>query len=81
MCQQIAMAGGGVYVRADNTNTALRVLSKELDSMKKSDIETTVYAEYDEQFQALAWIVLLLLFVDMFILDKKNPALRNLKLF
>ena len=34
MCQQIAMAGGGVYVRADNTNTALRVLSKELDSMK-----------------------------------------------
>lgn len=81
MCQQIALAGGGVYVRADNTNTALRVLNKELDSMKKSDIETTVYAEYDEQFQALAWIVLLLLFVDMFILDKKNPALRRLKLF
>ncbi len=81
MCQQIALAGGGVYVRADNTNTALRVLNKELDSMKKSDIETTFYAEYDEQFQALAWIVLLLLFVDMFILDKKNPALRNLKLF
>ena len=81
MCQQIALAGGGVYVRADNTNTALRVLNKELDSMKKSDIETTVYAEYDEQFQALAWIVLLLLFVDMFILDKKNPALRKLKLF
>lgn len=81
MCQQIALAGGGVYIRADNTNNALKVLNKELDAMKKSTIETTVYAEYDEQFQALAWIALLFLFVDMFILDKKNPALRNLKLF
>ena len=31
MCQQIAQAGNGVYVRCDNTNTAMRALQQELD--------------------------------------------------
>jgi Ca-activated chloride channel family protein len=81
MCQEIAAAGKGIYVRSDNASSALRVLSKELDSMTKADVETSAYSEYDEQFQALAWIVLFLLFVDVFILERKNDIFRNVKLF
>lgn len=81
MCQEIAEAGGGVYVRSDNSIGALRVLASELDKMTKADMETSVYSEYDEQFQGLAWIILVLLLVDMVVLERKNKLWRNIKLF
>lgn len=81
MCQEIAAAGKGIYVRSDNTNGALRVISAEIDKMKKADVESSVYSEYDEQFQGLAWIILVLLLLDMFILERKNELLRDVKLF
>ncbi len=81
MCQQIAQAGGGIYVRTDNSNAALKVLQQELDKMNKSDMESTVYSEYDEQFGALAWMALFLLFADMLILERRNAKLRKINIF
>lgn len=81
MCREIAAAGNGVYVRSDNSNGALRVLTSELDKMTKADVESSVYSEYDEQFQGLVWIILIILLADVFILERKNKLLRNLKLF
>ena len=34
-----------------------------------------------EQFQAVAWIILLLLLTEMLILERKNPLFRNIHLF
>lgn len=81
MCQQIAQAGGGIYVRSDNSNAALKMLLQELGKMNQADIETTVYTEYDEQFPSLAWLILALLLIDMFIMDARNEKLKNIKLF
>jgi Ca-activated chloride channel homolog len=81
MCQDIAAAGKGIYVRADNSNTALKILEGQLDKMTKSELESTVYSEYDEQFDGLAWIVLALLIVDILIQERKNKHLRNVRLF
>jgi len=81
VCQEIAAAGKGVYVRSDNTNGALRVISAQLDKMTKANVESTVYSEYDEQFQGFAWIILILILVDVFILERKNKYLRKIKLF
>lgn len=81
MCQEIAAAGNGLYVRADNTNSALRALQNEIEKMNKSELESKVYSEYDEQFQLLAWIVLALLVVEFLILDRRNRIFRKVKLF
>jgi hypothetical protein len=81
MGQEIAKAGEGIYVRADNTSSATRALSEEVKKMKKADIESKVYSEYDEQFQGLAWIALILLLVDVFILDRKNSWLKKVNFF
>ena len=81
MCQEIAKAGGGAYIRVDNTNTAQKLLQKEIDKLAKADLETTVYSDFDEQFQVLAWIALVLLALEMLILLKKNPLFKNIKLF
>ncbi len=81
MCRRIAQAGNGIYLRADNTNTALRVLTKELDGLAKSEIETTVYADYNEQYQSFVWIALLLLIVDFFVFSRKNKRLSKIELY
>ena len=81
MCREIAAAGNGMYVRSDNTNAALRTLEKQIDKMKKSEIESKVYSEYDEQFQIPAWIALFLLIVEVLVLDRKNRVFRKIKLF
>lgn len=81
MCQEIAAAGKGIYVRADNTNSALRALQSEINKMDKAELESKVYSEYDERFQTLAWIVLILLILEYLILERKNRIFRKIKLF
>ena len=81
MCQEIAQAGNGIYVRVDNTNGAQKAISQEINKMAKADVETQVYTEFNEQFQAVAWIILLLLLAEMLILERKNPLFRNIHLF
>ncbi|MCC8197406.1 MAG: VWA domain-containing protein [Tannerellaceae bacterium] len=81
MCQEIAAAGQGMYVRADNTNSALKALQNEIDKMNKSEVESRIYSEYDEQFQTLAWIVLFLLIAEFLTMDRKNRIFRKIKLF
>ena len=81
MCQEIAQAGRGMYVRADNTNAALRALQNELEKMSTSEIESQVYSEYDERFPTLAWIVLVLLVLEFLTSERKNRLFRHIKLF
>lgn len=81
MCQEIAQAGKGAYVRCDNTNTAMRALQQELDRIATTDLETTVYADYNEQYQSFVLIALLLLVIDFFILMRQNHRLSRMDLF
>lgn len=80
-CKKIAEAGGGVYVRADNSNAALRVLKNELDKMAKAEVESKVYSEYNEQFQVIAWFVLALLIAEFFVLERRNRLLKHVQIF
>ena len=81
MGQQIAKAGGGAYIRVDNTNNAQKLLLKELDKLSKDEVTTDVYSEYDDQFEFIAWIVLFLLTLDILLLPGKSRFTRNIKLF
>ena len=81
MCREIAKTAGGLYVRCDNTNTALRSIKKELETLATADIETTVYADYNEQYQSFALLALLLLVIDFFIFNRKNKSLARFDLF
>lgn len=81
MCQEIAREGKGIYVRVDNSNAAQKAISQEIDKMAKADVETQVYTEFNEQFQAVAWLVLLLLLADTLLLNRKNPLFRHIRLF
>lgn len=81
MCRKIAEAGRGLYVHADNSNSALKSLQNELEKLEKGEVEGLVYSEYDEKFQWFAWGMLVLLFVEVCVFDKKNKLFRNVRLF
>ncbi|MBQ4386042.1 MAG: VWA domain-containing protein [Prevotella sp.] len=81
MCRQLADAGGGAYIHVENNSRAQEQLDNELDKLAKKEISSTIYSDYDEQFQAVGIIVLLLLIVEICILEIKNPLLKNVSLF
>jgi len=78
MCQDIAVAGNGLYARTDNTNNALKALQKELDKLSKSEVENKVYTSYDEKYYIPAWILLFILVTEFFILDRRNRVLSRM---
>ena len=81
MCKQVAAAGGGVYIHVENNSAAQQQLDNELDKLSKKETSTTVYSDYDEQFQAFGILALLLLIIEICILDRRNPLLKRLSLF
>ncbi len=81
MCQEIAAAGGGVYVRADNSVMAVKSLLGELDKLNKTEMEGMIYSEYNEQYAVIGWIVFVLLLLEVLLSERKNPLFKNIKLF
>jgi len=81
MCKEIAQAGKGMYVRADNSNNALKSLQSELDKLQNKSTDDKAYSDYDEKFRFFAWIMLVLLLVEVCVFDKKNKLFRNVRLF
>ena len=81
MAMEIARNGGGLYVRADNSNTAIRALEAQLDELETGKSTSLSYSEYDEKFPLMAWILLVILFIEILIYDKKNRLFRNVRLF
>lgn len=79
--KEIAKAGGGMYIHVDQTNQAQSILAKEIEKMQKEDISTSMYSEYDEQFIAVAILLLLVLIAECCITEKQNPLFRKITLF
>ena len=81
MCKQIAAAGGGAYIHVENNSNAQDLLDQELDKLSKKETQTTIYSDYDEQFQAFAILALLLLIIEVCLLESKNPIAKRFSLF
>jgi Ca-activated chloride channel family protein len=81
MLQKIAQAGKGMYIRANNTQMGLNALFNEVNKMEKTELESQVYADYDEKFQYFLGFGIFLLLVDFIVLERKNKYLKNIKLF
>ncbi len=78
---QIAVTGNGNYVRATNTQLGLLPLFDEINRMERAEFKEKVYADFDDQFQYLLALALIILVVDFFILERKNRWLQQLNLF
>ena len=76
----IAKAGNGIYVNANNSD-ALSELLKQLGKIKKTKLQASIYTIHDELFPIFAWILLVLLVADIFILERKISWLSKITFF
>ena len=79
--KKIALSTNGNYVRANNSNIGLDEIFAQIKKMKKQDLESKMFTEYNDQFQIFAAIALFLLITDFIIMDRKNRRLANIRLF
>lgn len=79
--RDIAFETGGKYVRATNSSLGLNTIFDEISNMKKQEMEGAVFSEYNDQFQVIALIMLIILLVDFFIMERKNRKLSKINLF
>lgn len=79
--KKIALSTNGNYVRANNSNIGLDEIFSAIKKMRKQDLESTMFTEYNDQFQIFAAITLLMLLGDFIIMERKNRRLANIRLF
>lgn len=81
MLQEIASTTGGAYVRATKQSIGLKEIVDRLKELDESDLATTRFEAFDEQFQYPLVVALLLLLVEWLILDRRNPLLARFNIF
>ncbi|MBN1252794.1 MAG: VWA domain-containing protein [Bacteroidales bacterium] len=81
MLIDIANAGGGIYIRANNFRTGLSKLYDEIEKLDKTELEAYVYSDYEDVFQYIIFLALMIILFDFLILERKNRKLEKLKLF
>jgi Ca-activated chloride channel family protein len=79
--QQIADLGEGGYVDGGNTEEVVEYVSETLAQMDKKEFEAKQFADFKDQFQWFLGGALLLLFLDVFFLERRTAWLRKLNLF
>ena len=80
MAEDIAKAGGGIYL-SGNAGDAVGQLDEQLKKLAKSDLQKVVYSQHDEQFPVFAWLALIFLVCEVFVLSRKNSWLRKINFF
>ena len=70
MLREIADITGGKYFRAQDPK-ALQSIYQTIDTLEKSEIETTRFYRYRELFPGLAWLALMLLLAEALLLHTR----------
>jgi Ca-activated chloride channel homolog len=79
--KKIAVTANGNYVRASNSNIGLDEIFNQIRKMKTQELESSMYTEYNDQFQIFAAVALFLLILDFIVMERKNRRLERLRLF
>ncbi len=81
LLKKIASSSEGKYASGNSTRASVNFLMEEISTMEKKQFETSLFADYEDQFQWLLAPALLLLLLDVFILERKTQWFKNLNLF
>jgi Ca-activated chloride channel family protein len=61
--REITSAGNGSYIRATNSRLGLSMLFDQISAMEKQEMDIRKYSEYDEKFQYMIGLALILIFI------------------
>lgn len=77
----IAKKGNGAYIDGSNTEEVVEFVKETLSQMDKKEFEAKQFADFKDQFQWFLGGAILLLFLDIFLLERKTEWLKKLNLF
>ncbi len=78
---EMAEEANGQYINGNTTNEVVETVGDILNKMDKKEFEAKQFADFKDQFQWFLGVAILLLFLDIFLLDRKTAWLRRLNLF
>ncbi|MCS6808235.1 MAG: VWA domain-containing protein [Bacteroidota bacterium] len=79
--QECASIGGGVYVRASNTEFGLNLILEEIGKMEKKEFGTKVFTNFEDRFQYVLGLALLFLLWEMLLSARRTQWWQKLNLF
>jgi Ca-activated chloride channel homolog len=78
---KIAKATKGSYINGRNTAEVVEFIKNELNRIQKTEFESTQLSNFQSQFQWFLGLGFLLLFFDIFFLERKTAWVKKLDLF
>ncbi|SHG64567.1 Ca-activated chloride channel family protein [Salegentibacter echinorum] len=79
--KQIARTTNGDYFDGKVTGTVTEQVKEALLNIEKTEFEAKQYADYESQFQWFVGLAVFLLFLDIFLLERKTGWVKKLNLF
>lgn len=79
--QQVAAAGDGIYVRANNTTAGLNQVFEQISKMEKKKYETKMFSDYEDRFQYFLALALFLFVLELLIFERKSKFAGKINLF
>lgn len=80
MLQQIAAAGNGKFIMANNQRDGLEKMLDEINKLEKTKFEERMFSDYEDRFQYFLAIALILLIIEFMLLDRKLKWISKLNL-
>ncbi|MBE0641565.1 MAG: VWA domain-containing protein [Bacteroidales bacterium] len=81
MLQQVAASGGGIYVRASNTDAGLEKVFNAINKLEKSSFDARIFSDYEDRFQIFLLIALVFLLIEMMIVERKSKWFSNFSIY
>ena len=81
MLKEIADAGNGIYVRANNTQAGLSKVFDEINQLEKTEFESKMFSDYESRFQYFIALSLIMLLAELLIFERKSKWLSKIQLF
>lgn len=71
LLKQIAEAGKGIFIRANNSSAGVKEVFNHISNLEKNEFDAKVFSDYEDRFGIFLFIGLMLLIIQMMIPDRK----------
>lgn len=81
MLEEIAQAGKGFYVEANNISSGVETVFSKLAELDKVSFESRNISDYETRYAYFLAVAVCLLLLEIFVFEKKNPLLNRNRIF
>jgi len=81
LLKEVAEAGKGVYVRANNSQAGVKEVFDQINKLEKVEYDSQIFSDYEDRYQFFLLAGLLLLVAEVLISEKKSRLAGRLKIF